>query len=94
LIAWLSQLTAELKIFCSLDIMLIKVKVFPESDEDIVIEKSLDSFEVKVREKPIQGRANQEVKRLLAEHFKVEEERVRMIKGFKERNKVFEIKNI
>lgn len=47
--------------------MLIKVKVFPNSKKSQILKKSEDSFEVKVKEKPI--------------------------KGAKQRNKIFEIKN-
>ncbi len=40
--------------------MLIKVKVFPGSKKQEIIEKSKDSLEIKVKEKPIQGRVNKE----------------------------------
>ena len=72
--------------------MLIKVKAWPEEKENQVIQKSADSFEVKTKLKPIQGQANQAVRRLLAEHFKIDLEKVRIVKGFKQRNKIFEIK--
>jgi len=73
--------------------MLIKVKVFPCSKENKIIANSEDSFEVYVREKPVMGMANRAVFRLLSDFFKISEGKVRLIKGFKERNKIFEIIN-
>ena len=72
--------------------MLIKVKVFPNSKREEIIKKSDDSFEVKVKAKPIKGEANREVVRALAFYFKIPESKIRLIKGFKKRNKIFEIK--
>jgi len=74
--------------------MLIKVKVFPNSKKEEVIKKSEDSFEVKVKAKPEKGMANKEVVKLLSVYFKIPESKIRLIKGFKERNKIFEIKDL
>lgn len=71
--------------------MFIKVKVFPNSNKEELIKKNDDSFEIYVREKPIMGQANRRVIFLLADYFKASESKVRLIKGFKERNKIFEI---
>jgi uncharacterized protein len=72
--------------------MLIKVKVFPAAKEEEVIKKSEDSFEVRVKEKPKMGLATKATITLLSYYFEVPREKVRLIKGFKERNKIFEIK--
>jgi len=74
--------------------MLIKVKVFPNSKKEEVIKKSENSFEVKVKAKPEKGMANKEVVKLLSVYFKIPESKIRLIKGFKERNKIFEIKDL
>lgn len=71
--------------------MLIKVKVFPDANEEEIIKKSEDSFEVKVRAKPIMGMANRAVITVLANYFKISPDKVRLIKGFRERNKIFSI---
>ena len=71
--------------------MLIKVKVFPNSKKEEIIKKAEDSFEMKVKAKPIKGQANREVIKALASFLKIPESRIKMIKGFKQRNKVFEI---
>jgi len=71
--------------------MLIKVKVYPKAKKDEVIEKSKDSFEVKVKEKPKQGLANKKAIELLALYFGIPEKSIRLKKGSKQRNKIFEI---
>jgi len=71
--------------------MLIKVKVFPNSKNEEIIKKSEDSFKVKVREKPDRGLANRGVVRAPSSYFGVPESNIRLIKGFRERNKIFEI---
>ena len=71
--------------------MLIKIKVFPSSKKEEIIKKSKNSFEIKVKEKPIKGLANKEVIRLLVSYFKIPKSKVRLIKGFRQRNKIFKI---
>ncbi len=73
--------------------MLIKVKVFPNSKKQEILKKSDDSFVIKVKAKPKKGEANREVARTLAAYFNFPESEIRLIKGFKERNKIFEVKN-
>ena len=71
--------------------MLIKVKVFSHSKKQGIIKKSEDSFEIKVKEKPVKGLANKAVINVLSSYFKIPESKVRLIKGFKQRNKIFKI---
>jgi len=68
----------------------IKVKVRPNSKIEEVSQED-DTFIVKVKEPPREGRANQAVIKLLAEHFGVSQGQVRILSGFKDRNKVIEI---
>ncbi|UZE92943.1 MAG: DUF167 domain-containing protein [Candidatus Nealsonbacteria bacterium] len=49
--------------------MLIKVKVFPASKEEKIIKKKEDSFEIRVKEKPIRGEANRAVIDVLSNFF-------------------------
>ncbi|MCK4904633.1 DUF167 domain-containing protein [bacterium] len=63
--------------------MLIKVKVTTNSKKEEVIQKSEDSFQVKVRAKPIQGQANKAVTEALASFLKLPENKVRLVRGFK-----------
>ncbi|PIP17238.1 MAG: hypothetical protein COX44_01060 [Candidatus Portnoybacteria bacterium CG23_combo_of_CG06-09_8_20_14_all_37_13] len=73
--------------------MLIRVKVFPNSKKQLV-EKKEGNFEVWVKERPIKGQANRAVIDALAEYFGCPRENVKLIGGFRERNKAFEIKAI
>ena len=57
--------------------------------EEVVQEEH--GLTVKVKEPPVQGRANQAVIRVLAKHFGVSESQVRILKGFTSRHKLIEI---
>lgn len=71
--------------------MLIKVKVHTKSKKSRVVKKSQDSFEVFVRAEPIEGRANDELIWLIANHFAVTPEKVRIKRGGKSQNKILEV---
>ena len=71
--------------------MLVKVKVFPNSKKESVIEKSTDSFEVRVREKAERGQANKALIRILASYLKISPSKIRIIKGFKQKSKIIDI---
>jgi len=70
--------------------MKIQVKVKPSSKTEELRQEG-DSFIVKVKEPPKEGKANQAVVKLLAEHFGVPQSRVRILSGFRSRNKVIEV---
>jgi len=68
----------------------IQVKVKPNSKVEEVSQEG-DSFVVKVKAPPKEGRANRAVIRLLAEHFEVPQGQVRILSGFRSKNKVAEV---
>jgi uncharacterized protein (TIGR00251 family) len=70
--------------------MKMRVKVKPNSRTEEISQEG-DSFIVKVREPPKEGKANQAVIKLLAEYFGVPQSRVRILSGFRIRNKVIEV---
>ena len=72
--------------------MLIKVKVNVLSKEDKVIKKSEDNFEVFVKVDAQRNMANKRIIELLAEYFNLPQYGIKMIKGFKESNKIFNIR--
>lgn len=72
--------------------MLIRVKVYPNSKKEEIIQKDKHSFEIKIKQKPLMGLANKAVIRLFSFHFKIPESRIKLIKGFKQRTKIIEIK--
>ena len=70
--------------------MRIQVKVKPNSRTEEV-SRDGDSFIIKVKEPPREGKANRAVIKLLAEHFGVPKSRVRILSGFRSKNKVIEV---
>jgi uncharacterized protein (TIGR00251 family) len=72
--------------------MFIKVKVFSGSTKYEIINNKNNEFEVGVKEKAEKGKANKAFIKFLADYFKVDVSKIKFIKGFKERNKIFEIK--
>lgn len=67
------------------------VKAKPDSYEDKVEKIDDMHFIVETREPPINGRANQAILRLLGEYFKIPVFKIRLIKGAREKSKIFEI---
>ena len=70
--------------------MKIQVKVKPNSKTE-ELSQERDSFIVKVKEPPKEGKANRAVIKLLAEHFGVPQSQVRILSGFRSKNKVIEV---
>ena len=70
--------------------MKIQVKVKPNSSTE-ELSREGDSFMVKVKEPPQEGKANQAVIKLLAHHFGVPQSHVRILSGFRSKNKVVEV---
>ncbi len=59
----------------------LRVKVFPEASEDLVVEKGTGQYEVYTRAPALENQANREVLYLLAKHLGVEQKRLRIISG-------------
>ena len=70
--------------------MKIQVRVKPNSKTEQVNQEG-NNFVVKVKELPKEGKANQAVIKLLAEHLGVPQSQVRILSGFKNRNKIIEV---
>ena len=49
-------------------------------------------MEIKVREKAQKGQANKRVFEILSFYFRIPKSKIRLIKGFRTRNKIFEIR--
>ena len=72
--------------------MKIQVKVKPRSkSEDVTKEMDGNVYVVRVKEPPIEGRANKAVLKLLAKHLGVPESRLRIVSGLSGKNKVVEV---
>ena len=73
--------------------MFIKIRVYPGSKKDEIIQKSEDNFEIKVKEKAKLGQANRAVLWLLSLHFGIPKNKINIIKGWRQGNKIIEIRN-
>lgn len=70
--------------------MVIKVRVVTNSSSPGV-EAFEGGLKVRVKARPIEGKANEEVVKLLAQHFKKHKSQVRIVKGFEAKNKFVEM---
>lgn len=73
--------------------MLIKVKVFADCSKEEIKQKSLDSFEIKVKEKPVLNMANKRVLKILADYFNIPISKIRLMRGATQPNKIIEIRS-
>lgn len=71
--------------------MLVRVKVHPGASSARIIIKNKSSIELYVKAPPREGAATREAISILAKHFKVLANRIRLLKGAKEHSKIFEI---
>ncbi len=71
--------------------MLIRVRVTPNAKEVRITKTSEASFEVRVDEKAIGGRANKRLLEILSKHFNVPKSKILIVKGAKSRDKMVEI---
>lgn len=71
--------------------MYLKTKVHPNSKKNEVVKKAEDSFEIFVRAKPVEGKANDAALDLLSEHLKVARSKLRLVRGASSRNKIIEM---
>lgn len=86
---------------CEAKLMKIFVKAKTGQKEDKVVPPPLkliqdeeeERYTVSVKERPVEGRANEAITKLLAEHFKVSRSSVRLVSGATSKQKVFEILN-
>ena len=70
--------------------MKVRVRVIPNSKTEEVVREN-DGFVVTVKEPPKEGKANKAVIKLLADHFRVSRDSVRISSGSKSRSKVVEV---
>ena len=72
--------------------MKIQVKVKPRSKtEDVTKEMGGDVYVVRVKEPPVEGKANRAMLKLLARHLGVPESRLRIVGGLTGKNKVVQV---
>ncbi len=72
--------------------MLIKVRVHPSAKKQTISKKEENSFQVWVKEPAWNNLANQAVAKSLAKYFEIPLGQIRLKRGFKQKSKIFEIK--
>ena len=66
----------------------ISVKLHPNSSQEKIVKLNEKEYEVWIKEKPIDGKANEELIKILKKYFK---KQVEIVSGFKSKNKIIEI---
>lgn len=69
--------------------MRIKIKLHPSSSQEKIEEIEKDkTYEVWIKEKPIEGKANEELVKILKKYFK---KQVTILSGLTSRNKIVDV---
>ncbi|MFA5052919.1 MAG: DUF167 domain-containing protein [Parcubacteria group bacterium] len=71
--------------------MKLSVKVFPNSPKNSLVKKGDDVFEIRLTASPERGKANKAAAKMLAEFFRVPVSQVKLLKGARDRNKLFSL---
>ena len=71
--------------------MRVKVKAKPKAKKEGVKKLSEELLEVRVNAPPEKGKANERIRELLAEYFKVPKSKVKLVKGETSKEKIFEV---
>jgi uncharacterized protein len=68
------------------------IRIIPKSSQTKIIEEKDDFLKIKLKAAPEKGKANAELIKFLAKHFKTAKSNINIIKGKTSKNKVIEIK--
>jgi uncharacterized protein (TIGR00251 family) len=71
--------------------MRFNLKVIPNASRTEIIAKENGDLKIKVQAPPEDGRANKAVIQLLAKHFNVPKNRIKIIAGEKSQQKIIEV---
>lgn len=71
--------------------MKLNINVIPRSSETKIVEQNDNFLKIKIKSAPEKGKANDELIKFLAKHFKISKSKVNIIKGKTSRNKIVEI---
>lgn len=70
----------------------ISVRVIPNASKSEVVGRELDVIKVRLAAPPIDGKANEELIRVLAEHYDVPKSTITIVKGHIGKMKMVEIR--
>ena len=72
--------------------MLIKIRVLPRSSRNEIVGEMADgTLKVKLTAPPVDGKANDALIKLLAEHFDTPKNKIKIVRGLTNKNKTVEI---
>ena len=71
--------------------MLVRVKVQARAKDDKIIPQAKDKLLIQTREPAREGRANQKIRLLLADYFRVSPKQVRILRGRNQPHKLYQI---
>lgn len=72
--------------------MLINLRVLPRSSKNEVVGQMADgTLKIKLTAAPVDGAANDALIKLLSKHFNVAKNKITILKGLRNKNKVVEI---
>lgn len=71
--------------------MIIQVRVKPNSKRLVIEQVATDAFLVRLKSPPVDGKANQELIKVLAEHFGIPKSRIKIKSGHSHQHKLVEI---
>ncbi len=74
-----------------IDIMMLKIKIIPNSKINAIEKISQDNYKIKIMEKAIDGKANKAVISALAEYFNTKKSNINIVKGAMSSKKIIEI---
>ncbi|MDO8509993.1 MAG: DUF167 domain-containing protein [bacterium] len=72
--------------------MKIKIRVLPRSSKNEVIGEMADgTLKIKLTSPPVDGKANEALIELLAEHYNISKNKIKIVSGLTSKNKIIEI---
>ena len=72
--------------------MKLNIRVLPRSSKNEVVGQMRDGvLKIKLTAPPVEGKANEALIEILSEHFKVQKNKIKIVKGLTSRNKIVEI---
>lgn len=71
--------------------MRVAIRIKPNSKAEKIEQTGPNEFKVSVHEPPMENRANEAARKIIAAHFNVASSQVALVKGATSKNKVFEI---
>ncbi len=71
--------------------MFINIKVITNAKRTEIVEESNNCLKIKLKSRPIKGKANEELIKLLAEKYNISKSKIEIIKGLTSKNKLVKI---